>query len=47
MVLTGIRSMELHEVPDPTPARDNDVLLKVGAVGVCGSDSEAYQGQCD
>jgi len=41
-VLTGIRQMEIREVPDPKIERDTDVLLKVEAVGVCGSDVHYY-----
>lgn len=42
MVLTGIRKMEMRDVPDPKIARDTDVLLKITAVGVCGSDVHYY-----
>ncbi len=41
-VLTGIRQMEIREVPDPKIQRDNDVLLKIERVGVCGSDVHYY-----
>ncbi len=37
-VLTGIRQMEVREVPDPKITKDTDVLLKIEKVGVCGSD---------
>ncbi len=40
--LTGIRQMELAEVPTPHIACDTDVLVAVGAVGVCGSDVHYY-----
>jgi L-iditol 2-dehydrogenase len=40
--LTGIRQMELREVPDPKIERSGDVLLKLGAVGICGSDVHYY-----
>ena len=40
--LTGIRKIETREVPDPTLGRDTDVLVRVGAVGVCGSDVHYY-----
>ena len=36
--LTGIRRFEIREVPDPRIVRDNDVLVRVNCVGVCGSD---------
>ncbi len=41
-VLTGIRKIELREVPDPKLTRDTDVLIRVNAVGVCGSDIHYY-----
>ncbi|MBN2352681.1 MAG: alcohol dehydrogenase catalytic domain-containing protein [Spirochaetales bacterium] len=36
--LTGIRRFEIREVPDPKIVRDDDVLVRVATVGVCGSD---------
>ena len=36
--LTGLRRMELFEVPKPSLASDTDVLIRMAAVGVCGSD---------
>lgn len=41
-VLTGIRQMEIVDVPDPAEPGPNDVLLKVEQVGVCGSDVHYY-----
>ena len=41
--LTGIQKLDLHEVPRPVLQRDNDVLLKIAMVGVCGSDIHYYQ----
>lgn len=41
-VLTGIRAMEMREVPTPTIQNDTDVLLRLVAVGVCGSDVHYY-----
>jgi L-iditol 2-dehydrogenase len=43
MMLTGIRQMEMLEVPKPKIINDNDVLVKMAAVGVCGSDVHYYQ----
>jgi len=40
--LTGIRAMEIQEVPVPEIQRPTDVLIRVGAVGVCGSDVHYY-----
>jgi alcohol dehydrogenase/L-iditol 2-dehydrogenase len=37
-------SVELREVPRPTPPGDNEVLLRVSGVGVCGSDVHQYEG---
>ncbi|MBM4103091.1 MAG: zinc-binding dehydrogenase [Planctomycetes bacterium] len=42
-VLTGIRQMEMREIPSPKITRDTDVLLKIEAVGVCGSDIHYYE----
>ena len=42
MKLTGIRQMELMEVPKPDIVHDNDVLVKMKTVGVCGSDVHYY-----
>ena len=43
MVLTGIRQMEMIEVPDPKIVHDTDVLIKMDRVGVCGSDIHYLQ----
>ncbi len=40
--LTGLRAMEMFDVPDPRIERPTDVLVKMGAVGVCGSDVHYY-----
>ncbi len=40
--LTGMRKIEVREVPDPRIENDTDVLLRVGAVGLCGSDIQYY-----
>jgi L-iditol 2-dehydrogenase len=34
--------MEMREVPDPEIKKDTDVLVKMSAVGVCGSDIHYY-----
>jgi L-iditol 2-dehydrogenase len=41
-MLTGIREMEIMEVPDPMLVHDNDVLIKMKTIGVCGSDVHYY-----
>lgn len=42
VVLTGIRKLELIESPKPDIVNDNDVLLKMDTIGVCGSDMHYY-----
>ena len=42
MVLTGIREMKMIDVPDPKIKNQNDVLIKMERVGVCGSDIHYY-----
>ncbi len=41
-VLTGIRSMEIREVPQPAIERATDVLIRMSRVGICGSDVHYY-----
>ncbi len=43
-VITGVRQMEIREFPRPV-IKDNDALLKVEMVGVCGSDPGMYTGK--
>ena len=40
--LTGVRTFEIREVPAPKIVRDDDVLVRSKAVGVCGSDLHYY-----
>ena len=40
--LTGIRRMQLMDVPKPVLTRPSDVLIRVACVGVCGSDVHYY-----
>lgn len=42
MQLTGIRQMEMFDVPDAEIKNDNEVLIKMLSVGVCGSDIHYY-----
>lgn len=42
MQLTGIRQVEMRDVPDPVIKNDTDVLIKMQVVGVCGSDIHYY-----
>jgi len=41
--LTGMRKMEVRQIPQPRLASGGDVLLKVATVGVCGSDMHYYK----
>jgi L-iditol 2-dehydrogenase len=41
-VLTGIRKIEVQDVPKPALKKDTDVLLRVTSVGICGSDLQYY-----
>jgi L-iditol 2-dehydrogenase len=43
VVLTGVRQMELRDLPKPEIKGPTDVLLKVEMVGVCGSDVHYYE----
>lgn len=43
LVYTGQNTLELREMPDPEPA-PGEVLVRVEAVGICGSDMHAYHG---
>jgi L-iditol 2-dehydrogenase len=42
MMLTGIRQMEMKEVPEPKIINPNDVRIKISVVGICGSDIHYY-----
>jgi len=42
MMLTGIRQMEMKEVPDPVIAGTKDVKIKMKVLGICGSDVHYY-----
>jgi L-iditol 2-dehydrogenase len=41
-LLTAIRRFEIRQVPDSKIANDNDVLVRIKTVGVCGSDIHYY-----
>jgi L-iditol 2-dehydrogenase len=43
LVYTGPRGLAYREEPEPMPGND-EVLVKVEAVGICGSDMHAYHG---
>ena len=42
MKLTGIRRMEMMDVPAPVIEKDDDVLIRMRTMGVCGSDVHYY-----
>lgn len=42
MMLTGIRQMEMKEVPTPVILNASDVLIRMKTLGVCGSDIHYY-----
>jgi L-iditol 2-dehydrogenase len=44
LMLTAIHKLEVLDVPKPTVEADDDVLVKVKSVGVCGSDLHGYTG---
>ena len=41
-LLTGVRKIEVKDVPKPSLETDTDVLLRIAAVGICGSDLQYY-----
>ena len=43
LVYTGPNALDFREEADPVPA-DGEVLVRVEAVGICGSDMHAYHG---
>jgi L-iditol 2-dehydrogenase len=42
VVLTGIKKMELRNVPDPVIKNPGDVKIKMSVAGICGSDIHYY-----
>lgn len=43
LVYTDVKQMEFRDVPDPKP-REDENLIAIRAVGICGSDMHAYLG---
>lgn len=43
LVYTGPEQLEIRDVPDPKPAK-GEVIVKVEAAGICGSDMHAFLG---
>ena len=44
MLLSAPSVLEIVELPDPAIARDDDVLVRVRATSICGSDTHGYTG---
>ncbi|MFA5553687.1 MAG: alcohol dehydrogenase catalytic domain-containing protein [Phycisphaerae bacterium] len=42
-VLTGLKKIEIADIPPPIIQNDTDVLLKIEMAGVCGSDIHYYE----
>lgn len=42
MMLTGIRQMEIKEIPEPVIINPSDVKIRMTVVGICGSDIHYY-----
>jgi L-iditol 2-dehydrogenase/threonine 3-dehydrogenase len=42
MVYPGI--IEYHEIPVPGPLKDNEILLRIRKIGICGSDIHVFHG---
>lgn len=42
MMLTGIRNMEMKDVPEPYIINPTDVKIKMSVLGICGSDIHYY-----
>jgi L-iditol 2-dehydrogenase len=45
LVMTKINELRILEVPDPRLEEPEDVLIRVKAAGICGSDLHGYTGQ--
>lgn len=45
LVLTAIGELQVRDVPQPRVGAPDQVLVKVGAVGICGSDLHGYTGK--
>jgi L-iditol 2-dehydrogenase len=43
LLLSQYKHLEIAELPDPAPGRD-EVLIRVAACGICGSDVHGYDG---
>src|SRR5688500_10732300 len=45
-IQTGIRTVEVRDIPEPAPDADT-ALVRVRAVGICGSDLHWYHGRSE
>jgi 2-desacetyl-2-hydroxyethyl bacteriochlorophyllide A dehydrogenase len=45
LILKEIGAFELTETPEPNKPTENEVLLKIHAIGICGTDYHAYNGR--
>ncbi|MBC7109138.1 MAG: alcohol dehydrogenase catalytic domain-containing protein [Methanomassiliicoccales archaeon] len=43
VVLRGVNDLRLEELPDPEPT-DKEVLIRIRAVGICGTDVDMWEG---
>jgi L-iditol 2-dehydrogenase len=43
MVLPG--KIEYRDIPEPGELKDNEVLLRIKRIGVCGSDIHVFHGK--
>ena len=43
LIYDGPESLSFQDAPDPVP-KDNELLIKIEACGICGSDMHAYLG---
>ena len=47
LVYNGPRDVNVVEVPDAKIERPTDVLVKISATNICGSDLHMYEGRTD
>jgi threonine dehydrogenase-like Zn-dependent dehydrogenase len=47
VVYNGPRSVEVKEMPDPKIQHPNDVIVRITATNICGSDLHMYEGRTD
>ena len=43
-ILTGVRTVETREIPDPMIQEDDEAIIRIAYVGLCGTDLELYHG---